>query len=82
MPAFKADAVFQDHKVSAKGPQECVHILWGPLRIDLINLQNEVEMEQGVSGGGEGTFLGVMLRPDTQIPCGPGHSCPVSHSLE
>lgn len=38
VPALIADAVFQDHKVGAKGPQERVHFLWGPLRIYLINL--------------------------------------------
>jgi hypothetical protein len=46
VPAFVADAVLQDHEVSAKGPQQCVHFLWRPLRIDLINLRNEMKMEQ------------------------------------
>lgn len=66
VPALIADAVFQDHKVGAKGPQECVHFLWGPLRIYLINLQSEIDKNatvdtasqlHGVSGGREGTSL-------------------------
>ena len=40
-----ADAVFQDDIVSAEGPQEGVHVLWRPLCVDLINLQNEMKVE-------------------------------------
>lgn len=66
VPALIADAVFQDHKVGAEGPQECVHFLWGPLRIYLINLRSEIDENatvdtasqlHGVSGGREGTSL-------------------------
>ena len=45
VPALVADAVFQDHVVSAKGPQQGVHFLWGPLCIYLINLQKEIKNE-------------------------------------
>lgn len=59
VPSLVADAIFQDDVVSAKGPQEGVHILRGPLCIYLINLQNEINGGQGkiplncqeVSGG-------------------------------
>ena len=45
VPALVADAVFQDHVVSAKGPQQGMHFLWGPLCIYLINLQKEIKNE-------------------------------------
>lgn len=78
--AFVADAVFQDHKVSAEGPQECVHFLWGPLRIYLINLQNEIKYEPCAQPSSAWGSLGVvMLRPDAHLPLPPG---PLSTSLE
>lgn len=44
VPSLVADAVFQDYVVSAEGPQEGVHFLWGPLCIYLVDLQNERKM--------------------------------------
>lgn len=46
VPSLVADAVFQNDVVSAKGPQEGMHVLRGPLRINLINLQDETRREE------------------------------------
>lgn len=37
VPSLIANAVFQDYVVSAKGPQEGMHVLWRSLCIYLIN---------------------------------------------
>lgn len=41
VPSLVADAVLQDDVVGAQGPQERVHLLWGPLRVDLVHLQGD-----------------------------------------
>lgn len=41
VPSLIADAVLQDDVVGAQGPQERVHLLWGPLRVDLVHLQGD-----------------------------------------
>lgn len=39
MPALVADAVLQDDVVGTEGPQQGVHVPWGPLRVDLVHLR-------------------------------------------
>lgn len=41
VPSLVADAVFQDDVVGAHGPQQRVHLLRGPLRVDLVHLRSD-----------------------------------------